>query len=123
MLVLATVDVLFRSLLVMANGDIGTYVRSFNLQNKWSMCFRHLLLFTMVEHTTLILWPLCEWSLLLVRTAVIKFGFGVVPRRWSFPKQWTTSVTRKKVETYWCASFFNVILFCVEVSVVKVVTF
>ena len=83
-LTLAAVDLLFRPLLVMANGGVGSDVR-FNLQKIWSMCFRRLLLSTVVEHTP----PLSRlphlWSLLLVGTAVL-FGSGAVPRRWSFPK-------------------------------------
>ena len=83
-LLLAAADLLFRPPLVMANGGVGSYVR-FNLQKIWSMCFRRLLLSTVVEHTP----PLSRlphlWSLLLVGTAVL-FGSGAVPRRWSFLK-------------------------------------
>ena len=49
-LTLAAVDLLFQPLLVMANGGVGSDVR-FNLQKIWSMCFRRLLLPTVVEHT------------------------------------------------------------------------
>jgi hypothetical protein len=38
------------------------------------MCFQRLLLPTMVEHTTPLLQPLREWSVLLVGTVVLEFG-------------------------------------------------
>ena len=85
------------------------------------MCFRRLLLLTVVEHTTPLLRPPHLWSLLLVGTAVL-FGSGVVPRRWSFLKQWTVPVARKTKGRDPVACF-NVILFYVEISVVKGVIF
>ena len=80
-LLLAAADLLFRPALVMANGGVGSYVW-FNLQKIWSMCFRRLLLPTMVEHTTLLLRPPHLWSLLLVGTAVL-FGSGAVSMEFS----------------------------------------
>ena len=50
-------------------------------------------------------------------TAVL-FGSGAVPRRWSFPKQWTAPVTRK-MKGRDVVACFNVILFYIEISVVK----
>ena len=102
-LLLAAADLLFRPLLVMANGGVGSYVR-FNLQKIWSMCFRRLLLHTVVEHTSPLLRLPHLWSLLLVGTAVL-FGSGAVPRRWSFLKQWTAAVVRKtKGRDPWCVA-------------------
>ena len=119
-LLLAAADLLFRPLLVMANGSVGSYVR-FNLQKIWSMCFRRLLLPTVFEHTTPLLRPPHLWSLLLVGTVVL-FGSGVVPWRWSFLKQWTAPVARKMKDRDLVVCF-NVILFYVEVSIVKEVIF
>ena len=119
-LLLAVADLLFRPPLVMANGGIGSYIW-FNLQKIWSMCFRRLLLPTVVEHIEPLLRPPHLWSLLLVGTAVL-FGSGAVPRRWSFLKQWTVPVARKTKGRDPVACF-NIILFYVEVSVVKRVIF
>jgi len=120
-LLLAAADLLFwPPPLVMANGDGGSYVW-FNLQKIWSMCFRHPLLPTTVEHTAPLLRPPHLWSLLLVGTAVL-FGSGVVPWRWSFLKQWTAPVARKMKDRDLVVCF-NVILFYVEVSIVKEVIF
>ena len=66
-LLLAAADLFFRPPLVMANGGVGSYVR-FNLQKIQSMCFQHLLLPTVVEHTAPLLRPPHLWSLLLVGT-------------------------------------------------------
>ena len=98
-LLLAAADLLFRPLLVMANGSVGSYVR-FNLQKIWSMCFRRLLLPTVVEYTAPLLRPPQLWSLLLVGTAVVRKTKGRDP-----------------------VACFNIILFYVEVSVVKGVIF
>jgi hypothetical protein len=38
----------------------------------------------MVEHTTPLLQPLREWSVLLVGTVVLEFGSGVVSQQWRF---------------------------------------
>jgi len=111
---LAAADFLFRLLLVMANGGGGWY-GWFNLQKIWSMCFQRLLLPNMVEHTTPLMRPLHPWSLLLVR---IEFGSGVVPWRWSFPKQWKAPVARK-TKGRDLVVYFNVILLYVEILVVK----
>ena len=83
-LLLAVADLLIRPALVMANGGVGSYVR-FNLQKILLMCFRRLLLPTVVEHTLPLLRSPHLWSLLLVGTAFM-FGSGSVPRRWSFLK-------------------------------------
>ena len=115
-LLLAAADLLFRPPLVMANGDVGSYVQ-FNLQKIWSMCFRRLLLPKVVEHTTHFLRPPHLWSLLLVGTAVL-FGSGAVPRQWSFLKEWTAPVARKMKDIDLVA-YSNIILFYIEVSVVK----
>ena len=66
-LLLAAADLLFRPPLVMANGGVGSYVR-FNVQKIQSMCFRRLLLPTVVEHIAALLRPPHLWSLLLVGT-------------------------------------------------------
>ena len=97
-----------------ANGGVGWY-GWFNLQKIWSMCFQRLLLPKMVEHTTPLMRPLHPWSLLMVRT---EFGSGVVPWRWSFPKQWKAPVARK-TNGRDLVVYFNVILLYVEVLVVK----
>ena len=78
-LVLLLADLLFRPPLVMANGGVGSYVR-FNVQKIWSVCFRHILLPTVVEHISPLLQPPYLWSLLLVGTVVL-FGSGAVPRQ------------------------------------------
>jgi len=75
-LLLAVADLLFRPPLVMANGGVRSNVR-FNLQKIWSMCYRRLLLPTVVEHIAPLLRPPHLWSLLLVGTAVL-FGSGAV---------------------------------------------
>jgi len=49
-------------------------------------------------------------------------GSGEVPWRWSFPKQWTSPNARKMKDRDLMACF-NVILFYVEVSIVKEVLF
>ena len=54
-------------------------------------------------------------------TAVL-FESGAVPRRWSFLKQWTAPVARKMKDRDLVVCF-NVILFYVEVSIVKEVIF
>ena len=48
----------------------------------------------------------------------IEFGSGVVPWRWSFPKQWKTPVARK-TKGRDLVVYFNVILLYVEILVVK----
>jgi len=52
-----------------------------------------------------------------VGTTVL-FGSGAVPRQWSFLKEWTAPVARK-MKGRDLVACFNVILFYVEVSVVK----
>jgi hypothetical protein len=69
----------------MDNGAVKSYVR-FYLQKIQPVYFRHLLLPTVVEHTTPLLRPPHMWSLLLVETVVLEFRFGAIPRRWSFPE-------------------------------------
>ena len=85
------------------------------------MCFRRLLLPTVVEHTLPLLRSPHLWSLLLVGTAVL-FGSGAVPRQWSFLKEWTAPVARKTKGRDPVACF-NVILFYVQGLVVKGVIF
>lgn len=53
---------LLAAALLRANGDFKFYVR-FDLQNIWLMCFGHLLLYAMVEHTSPVLRPPRLWSL------------------------------------------------------------
>jgi hypothetical protein len=71
----------------------------------------------MVEHSAPLLLSPHLWSLPLVGTAVL-FRSGVVPRRWSFLKQWMVLVARK-TKGRDPVAWFNVILFYVEISVVK----
>jgi len=49
--------------------------------------WRHLVL-TVVEHTTLLLRSSHLQSLPLVGTAILEFGSGEFPYRWSLLKQW-----------------------------------
>ena len=86
------------------------------------MCFRCPLLHTAVEHSALLLWFPRSWSLVLVEVAIFMAGSGEVPWRWSFLKQWTSPNARKMKDRDLMACF-NVILFYVEVSIVKEVLF
>jgi hypothetical protein len=58
----------------------------------------------------------------LVELAILVAGSGEVQWRWSFLKQWTSPDARKMKDRNLVACF-NVILFYVEVSVVKWVLF
>ena len=82
------------------------------------MCFRRLLLPIVVEHTLPLLRPPHLWSILLLVGTTVLFGSGAVPRQWSFLKEWTAPVARK-MKGRDLVACFNVILFYVEVSVVK----
>jgi hypothetical protein len=61
------------------------------------------------------------WSLLFVGTAA-RFGSGVVPRQWTFLKQWTTPVAMK-MKGRDLIAYFNVILLYIVVLVVPGVIF
>ena len=113
----ALADLSFRPPLVIANGGVGSYGR-FNLQKIWPMCFRRPLLPTVVEHYAPLLRSPRLWSLLLVEIAILVAGFGEVLWRWSFLKQWTSSDARK-MKNRDLVVCLNVILFYVEVLVVK----
>ena len=82
------------------------------------MCFRCLLLSIVVEHSAPLLRSPRLWSILLVETAILVVGSGEVLWRWSFLRQWMSSDARKMKDRNLVACF-NVILFYVEVSVVK----
>ena len=118
---LAVADLSFWQPLMMANGGVGSYGR-FNLQKIWLMCFWRPLLPTVVEHYAPLLRSPRLWSLLLVEIAILVAGFGEVPWRWNFLKQWTSSDARKMKNRNLVACF-NVILFYVEASVVKGILF
>ena len=97
--------------------DVGSYVW-FNLQKIWPMCSRRTLLPIAVEHTAPLLRSPCSWSLLLVGTMVLGSKSGVLPwSRWSFLKSTPSDARKKKYKDLMVC--FNVILFYVEVSVVK----
>ena len=114
---LAVADLFFRVPLVMANGGVGSYGR-FNLQKIWLMCFWRPLLPTVVEHYAPLLRSPRLWSLLLVEIAILVAGSGEVSWRWSFLKQWTSPDARK-MDDRDLVMCFNVILYYVEVSIVK----
>ena len=98
--------------------DVGSCVR-FNLQKIWPMCSWRPLLPIVVEHTVPLLRSPCSWSLLLVGTVILGFRSGVLPwSRWSFLKGCTPPDARK-MKYRDLVVCFNVILFYVEVSVVK----
>jgi len=118
---LAVADLSFRSPLVMANGSVGSYGR-LNLQKIWLMCFRRPLLPTVVEHYAPLLRSPRLWSLLLVEIVILVAGSGEVLWRWSFLKQWTSSDARK-MKNRDLVVCLNVILFYVEVLVVKGILF
>jgi hypothetical protein len=115
-------DLFFWPPLVMANGGVGSY-GWFNLQNIWPMWFWCPLLPTVVEHYVPLLRSPRLWSLLLVEIAIlVAAGFGEVPWRWNFLKQWTSSDARK-MKNRDPVVCLNVILFYVEVLVVKGILF
>ena len=98
--------------------NVGSYVR-FNLQKIWPMCSRRPLLPIAVELTVPLLRSPCSWSLLLVGTVVLGSRSGVLPwSRWSFLKGCTPPDARK-MKYRDLVVCFNVILFHVDVSVVK----
>ena len=117
----AVADLSFRPPLVIANGGVGSYGR-FNLQKIWPMCFRRPLLPIVVEYYAPLLRSPRLWSLLLVEITILVAGFGEVPWRWNFLKQWTSSDARK-MKNRDPVACLNVILFYVEVLVVKEILF
>ena len=86
------------------------------------MCFQRPLLPTVLEHSAPLLRSPCLWSFLLVEIAIFVAGSSEVPWRRSFLKQWTSPDARKMKDGDLVVCF-NVILFYVEISVVKGVLF
>ena len=86
------------------------------------MFFWHPLLHIVVEHSVPLLRSPRLWSLLLVKIAIFVAGSSEVPWRRSFLKQWTSPDARKMKDRDLVVCF-NVILFYVEISIVKGVVF
>ena len=109
------------SALPVGGGDasgVGSYVW-FNLQKIWPMCSRCPLLPIVVELTVPLLWFPCSWSLLLVGTMVLGSRSGVLPwSRWSLLKGCMPPDARK-MKYRDLVVCFNIILFYVEVTIVK----
>jgi hypothetical protein len=116
-------DLSFRPSLVMANDGVGSYGR-FKI---WPMYFRRPLLPTVAEHTAPLLRSPRLWIFLLVEFTILVVGSGEVPWQWSFLKQWISpqwiSPDARKMKDRDLVAYFNVILFYVEISVVKGVLF
>jgi hypothetical protein len=76
-ILLAVADLSFQLPMVIANGGVGIYDR-FNLRKIKLMCFRCLLLPTVVEHTAPLLRSPRLWILPLVELAILVAGSGEV---------------------------------------------